>query len=114
MINLLLIWLINSIAIYGTAALLPGISIKNFKTALVAAIILGLLNAILRPILLFFTFPLNFVTLGLFTFVINGVVLWIAAGVMDGFEIKGFWSAMLGAIVISIISSVLSSMFNVK
>lgn len=114
MINLLLIWLINSIAIYGTAALLPGISIKNFKTALIAAIILGLLNAILKPVLSFFSIPLIFLTLGLFTLVINGVVLWIAAGVMDGFEIKGFWSAMLGAIVISIISSVLSSMFNVK
>lgn len=114
MINLLLVWLINSVAIYATAAILPGIVVKNFTTALLAAIVLGLLNAILKPILSFFSIPLIFLTLGLFSLVINAVVLWISAGFLDGFEIRGFWWAMLGAIIISILSSIMSSIINVK
>ncbi len=114
MINLLLVWLINSVAIYATAAILPGIVVKNFKTALLAAIVLGLLNAILKPILSFFSIPLIFITLGLFSLVINAVVLWISAGFLDGFEIRGFWWAMLGAIIISILSGVMSSIVQIK
>jgi putative membrane protein len=114
MIRLLSIWLINSLAIYGTAALLPGITIKNFKTALLASIVLGLLNAVLRPILSFFSFPLIFITLGLFTLVINGVVLWISAEILDGFEVRGIWTAILGAVIISIFSGIMGWMLDVR
>ncbi len=114
MIRLLLIWLINSVAIVGMASVLPGITTRNFTTALKAAIVLGLLNAVLKPVLSFFSFPLIMVTFGLFSLLINGLVLWICAGVLDGFEIRGFGSAILGAIVFSCISWMLSVLLDVK
>ncbi|MBS1537756.1 MAG: phage holin family protein [Bacteroidetes bacterium] len=114
MIKLLLVWLINSTAIYATAALLPGITIKNFKSALIAAIVLGLLNSILKPILSFFSFPLIIISLGLFSLVINGLMLWISAGLLDGFEVRGFWTAILGAIIISIFSGMMSWIINIR
>lgn len=114
MIRLLVIWLINSVAIVGTAAILPGITIRNFSTALVAAVVLGLLNAVLKPILSFFSFPFIFLTLGLFSLVINGLVLWICAGILDGFEIKSFGSAFLGAIIFSCIAWLLGVLVDVQ
>ncbi|MBK9247109.1 MAG: phage holin family protein [Ignavibacteria bacterium] len=112
--RLLLIWLVNSVAIFGTAALLPGITIRNFTTAIMAAVVLGLLNAVLKPVLAFFSFPFILLTFGLFSLLINGVVLWICAGILDGFEIRGFGSAILGAIIISCISWFLSMIFGIK
>lgn len=114
MIRLLVIWLINSVAIFGTAALLPGITIRSFSTALMAAVVLGLLNAVLKPVLSFFSFPFILLTFGLFSLLINGLVLWICAGILDGFEIRGFGSAILGAIVFSCISWLLSMLLDVK
>ncbi len=114
MIRILIIWLINSVAIFGTAALLPGIRIRSFTTALVAAVVLGLLNAVLKPVLTFFSFPFILLTFGLFSLLINGLVLWMCAGILDGFEIRGFGTAILGAIVFSCISWLLSVIINVK
>jgi len=114
MIRLLVIWLINSVAIFGAAALLPGITIRSFSTALMAAVVLGLLNAVLKPVLSFFSFPFILLTFGLFSLLINGLVLWICAGILDGFEIRGFGSAILGSIVFSCISWLLSMLLDVQ
>jgi putative membrane protein len=114
MIRLLVIWLINSVAIFGAAALLPGITIRSFSTALMAAVVLGLLNAVLKPVLSFFSFPFILLTFGLFSLLINGLVLWICAGILDGFEIRGFGSAILGSIVFSCIAWLLSMLLDVQ
>lgn len=105
-------WLILTAAIMLTAYLLKGIQLAGFFSALAAAAILGILNAVFRPVLIFLTLPINILTLGLFTFVINGLLLMMASCAISGFEVKGFWWAFLGSIIISIVSWLLSSFIN--
>lgn len=100
-------WLLNILAIFLTAALLPGFEVTIWG-AIVGSIFLGVMNAIIRPLLIILTLPLNIVTLGLFTFVINGLMLWITSATVKGFDIHGFWWAVLTAIVLSIISLLIS------
>lgn len=107
--GILLRWLILTMAILAAAYLLGGIAVSGFVSALLAAAMLGFLNAVFRPILLLLTLPLNVLTLGLFTFVINAVLLLMASGVIAGFEVRGFWSALVGSLIISVVSAVLSS-----
>ena len=104
MIHLLISWLVLTLAILLAAYLVPGIRVRSFGSAFVAAVILSFLNLLLKPIAMFLSFPLIIITLGLFIFIINALVLWLAAAVAPGFEIKNFWSALLGALVISIVS----------
>jgi len=100
---------INMIAILIIAYLFPGlIWVDSFWAALVAAFLLGIVNAILRPILVFFTFPITILTLGLFLLIINGLMLWLVSALVRGFHVEGFWGAMLGSILISIVSWILS------
>ena len=99
-------------AILLAAYLVSGIAVHGFWSAFLAAAILGILNAFFRPILLILTLPLNILTLGLFTFVINAFLLKMVSGVISGFEVHGFWPAVLGSVVISIVSWVLSSFVN--
>lgn len=101
-------WLINAAALGITSWIIKGIQVKGPASLLMAALVLGLLNAFVRPILLFFTFPLNLLTLGLFTFVINAFLLLLVSRVVEGFEITSFWSAFTGAILLSLISLFLS------
>lgn len=105
---LILRWLINA----GTLLLLPyilsSIRIESFYTALLVALVLGLINALIRPILLLITLPINLLTLGLFTFVINGLLFWFVASFVKGFSVAGFWAAVLGALLYSVISSIAS------
>src|SRR5260221_10183264 len=108
MLHLLLIWLINTVALIGVAYLMPSISISSFGSALVAALILGLLNAVIRPILILLTLPATLVTLGLFIFVINGLLFWFAGSFLQGFVVAGFWPGVFGAIIYSIIAWLLS------
>ncbi|MCR6545596.1 phage holin family protein [Dehalobacterium formicoaceticum] len=103
-------WVLNAIALLITAALFPGIQITDFFSALVAAVVLGVVNAVIRPIVLFLTLPLNLLTLGLFTFFINGFMLKIVDNVVVGVSIQGFWTFVFGALVLSIISGILSSL----
>ena len=102
-------WLILTVAVIVCAYIVGGIHVAGFFSAFVAAAFLGILNALFRPILLLVTLPLNILTFGLFTFVINAVLLLMVSGVVSGLEIQGFWSAMGGALIISLISWVLSS-----
>lgn len=101
-----------TIAILAAAYLLGGIEVSGFFSALLAAALLGFLNAVFRPILLILTLPINVLTLGLFTFVINALLLMMASGVIGGFHVYGFWSALLGSLIISVVSSLLSSFIS--
>ncbi len=100
--------LVNAAALGFTASLIDGIYIDGAGAALVAAIVLGIVNAVLRPLLLLFTLPFNIMTLGLLTFVINGLMLKLASSVVGGFEIVGVWPAIIGAIILSVVSTVLN------
>jgi len=102
-------WLILTVAIIFTSYLSGGIHVSGFFSAFFAAAILGILNAFFRPLLLLLTLPLNILTLGLFTFVINAIMLMMASGVIPGFQVHGFWSAVFGSLLISIISWLLTS-----
>jgi putative membrane protein len=110
--GLLIRWLFLTIAILVAAHLIEGIEVKGFWSALFAAAILGVLNAIFRPILILLTLPITVLTLGLFTFVINAVLIMMVSGVVGGFEVHGFWSALFGSLVISIVSWLLNSFIN--
>jgi putative membrane protein len=105
-------WLMLTVAIMAAAYLLPGVKVTGFFSAFFAAAILGVLNALLRPLLLLLTLPLNILTLGLFTFVINALILMMASGVITGFQIAGFWSAVFGSLIIGLVSWLLTSMIN--
>jgi len=105
-------WLILTAAIMVASYVLDGIQVKGFFTALFAAAILGILNAFFRPILIILTLPINILSLGLFTFIINAMLLKMASGVISGFEVYGFWSAIFGSLLISLVSWALSSFIN--
>jgi putative membrane protein len=107
--GLLVRWLILTAAITIASYLINGIEVSGFFSAFFAAAILGVLNVFFRPILLILTLPINILTLGLFTFVINAVLLKMASGVISGFEVHGFWSAVWGALIISLVNWLLSS-----
>ncbi|MBW2038035.1 MAG: phage holin family protein [Deltaproteobacteria bacterium] len=101
----------NMVAILIIAYLLPRVvRVDSWIAALVAAFILGIVNAVIRPILVFLTLPLTVLTLGLFLLVINGLMLWLVAALVPGFHVNGFWGAVFGSILISIVSWVLSSL----
>ena len=108
--KLLLVWLINAAALMAVAYLLPGISVASFVTALVAALVLGLVNAVIRPVLVLLTLPATVLTLGLFIFVINGLLFWFVGSFISGFVVAGFWWGMIGAIAYSIVSWALSAL----
>lgn len=110
MLKLLVVWLINAVALLAVAYVMPGIAVASFATALVAALILGLVNAVIRPMLVLLTLPVTIITLGLFIFVINGLLFWFVGSFIQGFVVSGFWAGVFGAIVYSLISWVLSSL----
>ncbi len=107
-------WIINTVALLAVARIAAGIHVENIAAALIAALVLGLLNVFLKPILVFVTLPLNILSLGLFTFIINGFVLFLAAKIVRGFSIAGFWSAFWGALIFSVISLLLNWSFNTR
>jgi putative membrane protein len=100
--------LLNGVAVFLTAQLIPGIGVASPGTALAAGIVLGLVNAIIRPVLILLTLPATVLTLGLFIFVVNAICLALAAWFVPGFTISGLWAALFGALVISVISWLLS------
>ena len=110
MIRLLVVWLINALALVAVAYLMPSIQVSSFGAALVAALVLGLVNAFVRPILVLLTLPVTILTLGLFIFVLNGLLFWMVGSWLEGFWVGGFWAGVLGAIVFSIISWALSAL----
>jgi putative membrane protein len=102
--------LLNAVAVFLTAQLIPGIGVSGPGAALLAGLVLGLVNAVIRPVLILLTLPVTFLTLGLFIFVVNAICLGLAAWLVPGFTISGFWAALFGAIVISVISWLLSAL----
>ena len=110
MAKLLLVWLINAVALIAVAYLLPGIQVAGFFTALVAALVLGLVNTLVRPLLILLTLPVTLLTLGLFIFVINGLLFWFVGSFIDGFTVSGFWPGVFGAIGYSILSWLLAGL----
>jgi putative membrane protein len=102
--GLLIRWVLNAFALWLVDQLVAGIHIDGVAALFVAALVLGVLNASLRPLLLIVTLPINLLTLGLFTLIINGAMLRLAAAVVPGFAVQSFWSAVLGAVLLSIIS----------
>ena len=112
MMSFLLQWLVSGVAIIITAYLLPGVALEGFLAALVTALVLGLVNAIIRPILILLTLPLNILTLGLFTLVINALLIMLAASIVPGFAVQGFWWALLFGIVLAIVNFALSPLLK--
>lgn len=109
-LRLLLVWLINAVALIAVAYLMPSITVSSFGAALVAALVLGLVNAVVRPVLILLTLPVTVLTLGLFIFVLNGLLFWAVGSWLEGFVVGGFWAGVFGAILFSIVSWVLSSL----
>ncbi|MBU1146517.1 phage holin family protein [Patescibacteria group bacterium] len=93
-------WLIYAVALMILTYIVPGISVKNFYSALIAALVLGLVNAVIRPLLILLTLPVNILTLGLFTLVINALMLWFVASIVKGFDVRNFAAAFLGALIL--------------
>ena len=112
--RLLIVWLINAVALLAVPWLITSIHIDSFATALLAALLLGLVNTVLRPVLVLLTLPVTIVTLGLFIFVINGLLFMLVAAFVPGFHVAGLLSAMLGAVLYSVVSWLLSALLMTR
>jgi len=104
--------LLNALAIYFAAAIVPGIELHGILPALGAGLVFGLINAVARPILIILTLPLTLLTLGLFLLVLNGFCLWLTSTLVKGFEVHGFWPAVWGALIVSLVSWLLTSFLS--
>jgi putative membrane protein len=112
--RLLLTWLINAAALFAVPYLLDSVRVDSFAAAMVAALILGLVNTLIKPVLILLTLPVTVLTLGLFIFVINGLLFWLVANFVKGFYVAGFGAAIGGALLYSIISWALSTLLIEK
>jgi putative membrane protein len=108
--GLLLRIVVNALALLAVAYLVPGITVTGFVGALIAAVVLGIVNAVLKPILIILSLPLEIITLGLFTFVINALLFWFVGQLGLGLGVHGFWPAFIGSIILSIVSMILSAL----
>ncbi|MFM7365789.1 MAG: phage holin family protein [Cuspidothrix sp.] len=113
--HFVLTWIGSALALLITSKIVSGIILNSFASALVAAVVIGLVNAIIRPILQILTFPITLISLGLFSFVVNALTLWLASAITpgSGFQIQGFIPALLGSIVLSIVSGIINQIVNV-
>lgn len=109
-LRLLIVWAINAGALLLVSWLMPAVQVASVGAALIAALVLGLVNAVIRPVLVLLTLPVTVLTLGLFIFVINGLMFFAVASILEGFHVAGFWWAVLAAIVYSLISWALSAL----
>ncbi|MBI2304916.1 MAG: phage holin family protein [Chloroflexi bacterium] len=110
--SLLFRWLFSALAITAAAYLLPGVHVQSFVTALVVALVLGIINVILKPVLLILTLPINILTLGLFTLVINAVLIMFTTVIVSGFSVDSFWWALIFGLLLSIFNSFLHRVFK--
>ena len=109
--KILIKWLLAAVALLCVAYLYSGVEVRSFGAALIAALLIGLCNAIVRPILVVLTLPVTVITLGLFIFVINALMFWAASGLSgSGFQVHGFWAALIGSVLYSVISLVIESL----
>jgi len=111
---LLLRWLINALALLAIPYVIPSVYVDNFLTALIGAVVLSLLNILIRPILLILTLPITLLTLGLFALVINGMMFWLASRFVEGFYVAGFWSAFFAALFYSIVTAIVGKVLLPK
>jgi putative membrane protein len=105
--SIIINWLLTTLAVIIVAYLLPGVVVRSFLTALITALVLGLINAVLRPILIILTLPLTVVTLGIFIFVINALLVLLTSAIVPGFEVRSFWWALLFSLLFSLVSFIL-------
>ena len=108
MLMLLARWVVNAAALLLVTYLYPGVHVESFFAALIAALVLGLVNAVIRPILVVLTLPVTLLTLGLFLFVINALLFWLVANIVQGFAVTGFFAALVGSILYSVITLITS------
>ena len=107
--KLIIKWLLSAMALLAVAHFYPGVQVQSFTAALIAAFVIGLLNTFVRPILVFLTFPVTIVTLGLFLFVINAGMFWAASRLLDGFQVSGFLAALVGSLLYSLAGMVIEA-----
>jgi len=107
--KLIVRWLLLAAALLLVAYLYPGVAVSSFGVAMIAALVLGLLNTVVRPLLVLLTLPVTLLTLGLFLFVINALLFWAAAGVLEGFNVSGFTAALIGSLIYSICGMVIDA-----
>jgi len=103
---------VNALAIMLAASIVPGIQVDGLVPALVGGLLLGLVNAIVRPVLIILTLPITLITLGLFLLVLNGFCFWLVASIVKGFSVSGFWSACLGALIVTIVSWIMTALIS--
>ena len=108
MLYVLLRWILNTFVLILVSLLTPGVSLESFWSALITSIVLGLINAIIRPIMIILTLPINILTLGLFTLVINALMFWLASAIVKGFVVTDFWSAFFAALIYWLIIMVIN------
>ena len=101
-------WIINALFLIAITYIVPGVYVQSFYYALVVVAVLGLVNALIRPVLLILTLPINLLTLGLFTLVINGLMFWFVSSILEGFSVTNFWAAFFGALVYALFSMLIS------
>lgn len=118
MVKLIAKWLLSASALLFVAYVYTGVQVTSFTSAMLAALVIGLLNTVVRPVLVVLTLPVTVLTLGLFLFVINAVVFWAAAAVLDGFGVRDFWAALVGSLIYTalgvVIESALERLFTKK
>ncbi len=112
--RLLLLWILNAVALLAVTYLLPSIQVTGFGAALAAALVLGFINTLVRPVLTLLTLPITLLTLGIFYLVLNGLLFWLASALIPGFEVHGFVSALVGAILYGVIAWALSALIPNK
>ena len=110
--KLILKWLLSAAALLCVAYIYPGVAVGSFGAAMMAALVIGLFNMVLRPVLVLLTLPVTLVTLGLFLFVINALMFWAASGVLTGFHVRDFGAALLGSLIYSALGMVIDSVFE--
>lgn len=102
-------WLLSAMALLAVAHLYSGVEVQSFGSALIAAVVIGLFNTLLRPVLVILTLPVTLITLGLFLFVINALMFWWAAGLLDGFQVRDFSAALIGSLLYTVAGMVINS-----
>jgi putative membrane protein len=110
--TLILKWLASTLAVMFTSYLLPGVTLTGFWAGALTALFLGLINSVIKPLLILLTLPINIITLGLFTFVINALLILLASSVIPGFFVEGFWVAMFFSIILSLFNYLLNGLFS--
>ena len=110
--RILLVWILNAVALWAVTQLVPGIAASDWVQLLIAVLVLGLVNTLVKPLLILLTLPITILTLGLFLFVINALLFWFVGSILPGFKVAGFWPALFGALVYSVLSWALSRLLK--